>query len=110
MALYPSGHPSRERAIDQAYQHAESLSSSEGRRAFTFLDDEVVYGREPLREFKGWYWAAKFVEVGIQRIEFERRISKDEFDGFLGILVRVADRHETSEQRQMRSAGSASVR
>ena len=77
MALYPSGHPSRERAIDQAYQHADGLSSSEGRRAFTFLDDEVVYGREPLREFKGWDWAAKFVEVGIQRIEFERRISKD---------------------------------
>ena len=33
MALYPSGHPSRERAIDQAYRHAEGLSSSEGRRA-----------------------------------------------------------------------------
>ena len=107
MALYPSGHPSRERAIDQAYQHADGLSSSEGRRAFTFLDDEVVYGREPLREFKGWDWAAKFVEVGIQRLEFERRISKDEFDGFLEeILARVSPTAgDTSEQRQMRSLG-----
>jgi hypothetical protein len=25
MALYPSGHPSRERAVDQAYQHADGL-------------------------------------------------------------------------------------
>ena len=107
MALYPSGHPSRERAIDLAYQHADGLSSSAERRAFTFLDDEVVYGREPLRDFKGWDWAAKFVEVGIQRIEFERRISKDEFDGFLEeILARVAPTAgDTSEQRQMRSLG-----
>ena len=107
MALYPSGHPSRERAVDQAYQHADGLSSSAERRAFTFLDDEVVYGREPLRDFKGWDWAAKFVEVGIQRIEFERRITKDEFDGFLEeILARVAPTvGDTSEQRQMRSLG-----
>jgi len=107
MALYPSGHPSRERAIDLAYQHADGLSSSAERRAFTFLDDEVVYGREPLRDFKGWDWAAKFVEVGIQRIEFERRITKDEFDGFLEeILARVAPTTgDTSEQRQMRSLG-----
>ena len=107
MALYPSGHPSRERAVDQAYQHVDGLSSSAERRAFTFLDDEVVYGREPLRDFKGWDWAAKFVEVGIQRIEFERRITKDEFDGFLEeILARVAPTvGDTSEQRQMRSLG-----
>jgi putative nucleotidyltransferase with HDIG domain len=107
MALYPPGHPSRERAIDQAFQHAEGLSSRDTRRAFTFLDDEVVYGREPLREFKGWDWAQKFVEVGIQRIEFERRISKDEFDGFLEeLLARVVPTAgETSEQRQMRSLG-----
>jgi putative nucleotidyltransferase with HDIG domain len=107
MALYPPGHPSRERAVDLAYQHADGLSSSDGRRAFTFLDDEVVYGREPLREFKGWDWAGKFVEVGIQRIEFERRISKDEFDGFLEeLLARVSPTAgDTSEQRQMRSLG-----
>jgi putative nucleotidyltransferase with HDIG domain len=107
MALYPPGHPSRERAIDQAFQHAEGLSSRDTRRAFTFLDDEVVYGREPLREFKGWDWAQKFVEVGIQRIEFERRISKDEFDGFLEeILARVTPTAgDTCEQRQMRSLG-----
>lgn len=107
MALYPPGHPSRERAIDLAYQHADGLSSSEDRRAFTFLDDEVVYGRDPLRDFNGWYWAQKFVEVGIQRVEFERRISRDEFDGFLEeILARVLPAAaETSEQRQMRSLG-----
>ena len=107
MALYPAGHPSRERAVDLAFDYAERLSSNASRRAFTFLDDEVVYGREPLREFKGWDWAQKFVEVGIQRIEFERQVSKDEFDGFLEeLLARVAPTAgDTSEQRQMRTLG-----
>ena len=29
MALYPAGHPSRERAIDPAYQHADALAGGE---------------------------------------------------------------------------------
>ena len=41
MALYPAGHPSRERAIDMAYQHAEALSSGD-RRPFTFLEDALI--------------------------------------------------------------------
>ena len=40
MALYPAGHPSRERAVDAAYQHAEAIAASEG-RTFTFLEDDL---------------------------------------------------------------------
>src|SRR6185295_11440302 len=82
MALYPAGHPSRERAVDQAYQHADALASGE-RRPFTFLEDEVVYGRERLRDLKGWDYAVKLVAAGVQRLEFERAVTRDEFDGFL---------------------------
>jgi len=106
MALYPAGHPSRERAIDMAYQHAESLASGE-RRPFTFLEDDVVYGHDRLRDLKGWDWASKLVGVGIQRLEFERAVTRDEFDEFLQeVFLRLNPAPaDTSERRQMRSLG-----
>ena len=105
MALYPAGHPSRERAIDLAYQHAEELSGD--RRAFTFLEDEVVYGRDRLRDLKGWDWASRLVGIGVQRLEFERQVTRDEFDEFLQeIFMRLNPAPvDTAERRQMRSFG-----
>ena len=43
MALYPEGHPSRERTIDGAYEALDGLIGANGRPVFTFLDGEVVY-------------------------------------------------------------------
>ena len=106
MALYPSGHPARERAIDQAYHHADALASGE-RRPFTFLEDDVVYGRDRLRELKGWDYASKLVGAGIQRLEFERPVTRDEFDEFLEEVFAQLNPSpaDTSERRQMRSLG-----
>ena len=50
MALYRDNHPARERAIDAAYQQIVDLQSSGEPPLFTFLGDEVVFGRLPLRE------------------------------------------------------------
>lgn len=107
MTLYPEGHPSRERAVDAAFEDLDALSSGAGLPSFTFLDDEVVYGHEPLRELKSWEWGRRLVAAGIQRIEFERRITRDEFDGFLQeVLARMMlSTVETSAHRQMRSLG-----
>jgi hypothetical protein len=55
MTLYPQGHPSRERAIDAAYNALDGLSTG-APPSFTFLENEVVYGRERLRDFKEWEW------------------------------------------------------
>jgi len=106
MALYPAGHPSRERAIDLAYQHADALAAGE-RRPFTFLEDDVVYGRDRLRDLKGWDWASRLVGAGIQRLEFERRLTRDEFDEFLQeIFLRLNPSPvDSAERRQMRSLG-----
>src|SRR5512138_2120644 len=106
MALYPGGHPSRERAVDAAYQHAEAIASGEG-RTFTFLEDDVIYGRDRLRDMQGWDYAPKLVAAGIQRLEFERVVSRDEFDEFLiELFARLnPSPSDTSERRQMRSLG-----
>jgi hypothetical protein len=50
MTLYPGAHPSRESAVDDAYQDLTDLTAISPRPSFTFFDEEVVYGREPLRE------------------------------------------------------------
>jgi putative nucleotidyltransferase with HDIG domain len=107
MTLYPQGHPLRERTIDAAYHLLESLYDSNVRPAFTFLDDEVVFGREPLRDLKEWSWGRRLVAAGVQRLEFERKISRDEFEGLLHeMLARLMLLAiDTSENRQMRSLG-----
>jgi putative nucleotidyltransferase with HDIG domain len=107
MTLYPSGHPSRERAVDAAYDELSSLAPADNARAYTFLDDEVVYGKQPLREMKSWDWAVRLVGAGIQRLEFEQQVSRDQFDAFLEeILARLTlSSIDTSENRQMRALG-----
>jgi len=108
MTLYPEGHPSREHAVDAAYQEVDGLASDGGHPpTFTFIGDEVLFGREPLRELKDWDWATRLAGVGVQRIEFERTLSRDEFEGFLQeILARLTlSTRNTSEHRQMRDLG-----
>jgi putative nucleotidyltransferase with HDIG domain len=107
MTLYPGAHPSRESAVDDAYQDLTDLTAISPRPSFTFFDEEVVYGREPLRELKAWPWGRRLSAAGIQRLEFERDVSRDEFDQFLQeVLARLTlSSIDTSEQRQTQSLG-----
>jgi putative nucleotidyltransferase with HDIG domain len=107
MTLYPEGHPSREKAVDVAFQELSDLTATSAHPSFTFLDDEVVFGREPLRELKSWDWGRRLAAAGIQRLELERRVSREEFEGFLQeILARLTlSTIDTSEARQMRPLG-----
>ena len=107
MTLYPDGHPSRNRAIDAAYQALDGLTGATVRPSFTFLDSEVVFGRDPLRDFKEWDWGRRLAAAGVQRLEFERKVSRDEFESFLQeILARLTlSVITTGENRQMRSLG-----
>jgi len=107
MTLYPDGHPSRERSIETAFELLHSLSSAGTRPTFTFLDEEVVYGTDPLQDLKAWDWGGRLVAAGIQRLEFERQLSRDEFESFLQeILARLmVTAISTSERRQLHPSG-----
>ena len=103
MALYKIGHPARERALDVAYQQIQDVQADQARPLFTFLGDEVVFGRLPLREMKAWDWGKRLAQAGIQRLEFDDRVSREDFEGFLEeVLARLTLSAISTEARQMR--------
>ena len=104
MSLYADGHPARSRAIDAAYQELLDLQRDYPRPLFTFLGDEVIFGRLPLRDMRNWDWSTRLAEAGIQRLEFEERVSREEFEVFLeDVLARITmDTIDTAEARQLR--------
>ena len=104
MSLYADGHPARARAIDAAYQELLDLQRDTPRPLFTFLGDEVIFGRLPLRDMRNWDWSNRLAEAGIQRLEFEERVSREEFEVFLeDVLGRLTmDAIDTAEARQLR--------
>ncbi|MCC6988741.1 MAG: hypothetical protein IT181_07070, partial [Acidobacteria bacterium] len=69
MTLYPEGHPSRERVVDAAFEDLDALCADGHLPLFTFLEGEVVYGRQPLRDLRGWEWSARLAECGVGRLE-----------------------------------------
>jgi putative nucleotidyltransferase with HDIG domain len=104
MTLYTSGHPARERAIDDAFRELADLQAADPHPLFTFLGDEIVFGNLPLRELKAWDWSRRLAQAGIQRLEFAELVARDDFEGFLDeVLARLTlSAIDTSEARQMR--------
>ena len=90
MSLYPDGHPSREGIVGTAYGHLQTLQKADRRVLFSFLGDDVVFGDRPIRSLRGWDWSIRLAGAGIQRIEFETEVTREEFDGFLSeVLVKL---------------------
>lgn len=106
MSLYAEGHPARARGIDAAYDELLDLQRDTARPLFTFLGDEVIFGRLPLREMRNWDWSTRLAEAGIQRLEFMERVSREEFEVFLeDVLARLTlTPIDTAEARQLRPA------
>ena len=106
MSLYRDGHPARERGIDSAFEQLQRLLESRVNPQFTFLGDEVVYGVEPLRELAQWEWAKRLAGAGIQRLEFDSDVTRDDFEDFLDeVATRLTMATITSaEARPLRSS------
>jgi putative nucleotidyltransferase with HDIG domain len=108
LALYPEGHRSRERALDGLFQHVADLLAEDQRPTFSFLgSDEVIYNDLPLRDMRAWDWSRRLAEIGIQRLQFDRTVQREELEDFLDmVLARLAFAEvDTSEARQTRPTG-----
>ncbi|MGH7446938.1 MAG: HD-GYP domain-containing protein [Longimicrobiales bacterium] len=104
MALYREGHPARERAIDATDDWLHRALEVQPRLQFTFLPDEVICGSEPLRELADWDWSRRLAGAGIQRLEFDDTVTRDDLEDFLDEVaarLTLAAVH-SSEARQMR--------
>ena len=82
VALYAPGHARREGALEDAYQRLLDLLEVDKRPIFSFLGDEVVLGKQPLREMRDWEWSGRLAGIGMQRLEFDASvpISLDELE------------------------------
>lgn len=90
MALYATKHPARERAIDKSYSALRDLQAAEAKPQFSFLGEETVYGQTSMRELAEWEWGERLANAGIQRLEFEAGVSREEFEDFLEqVLARL---------------------
>lgn len=90
MSLYGDGHPQRERTIDSAFDSLLGLQENDPRPRFSFLGQDVVYGQMAMRELGDWDWGARLANAGVQRVEFERGTSREEFEVFLEeVLARL---------------------
>lgn len=103
-ALYREGHPAREKALDQAWLHLEALQKLDPAPNFSFLEDEVLYRQQALRDFKAWDWARRLTRAGVQRVEFDREATREDLSSFLtGVHRKVAGgEDDTSEVRVLR--------
>jgi putative nucleotidyltransferase with HDIG domain len=106
MALYGEGHPAREKAIDSAFEHLEALQRDDPYARFSFLGAEVIYGERGLRELREWEWGGRLAAAGIQRIELQPGVTREEFDRFLDeVMARLTSAMvDTTEQRQTHPA------
>jgi len=107
LTLYPEGHRTRERALDAVFEKLNDLLAEDPTPVYSFLGDEIVYGHIPLRELRGWEWAPRLSNIGIQRLQFDQTVTRDQIGEFLDdVLARLTLRAiDTSEARQMRPSG-----
>lgn len=107
LALYPEGHASRERALDLLFARIGDLLRENPRPVFSFLGDDVIYADLPLREMRGWDWSRRLAELGVQRIQFDETVTRDQIEEFLDlVLARLTLKAvDSSEARQMRPSG-----
>jgi putative nucleotidyltransferase with HDIG domain len=103
LALYSAGHPARERAVDASYEQLQSLASTDPLPHFSFLDGEVIYRQQVIRDLKGWDWGARLSKAQIQRVEFLEDVSREAYEGFLAdVLLRLTSAElDTAEARQL---------
>jgi HD-GYP domain-containing protein (c-di-GMP phosphodiesterase class II) len=102
--LYREGHPARERALDQAWTQLEALQQLDPAPHFSFLEDEVLYRQQALRDFKAWDMARRLARAGVQRMEFDREVSREDLSQFLRELQQklAGAEPDTAELRQLR--------
>jgi putative nucleotidyltransferase with HDIG domain len=93
LGLYGEAHPATRRAADSAYRELADLQAGRPGLIFTFMQDEVLFGRDLLPELERWEWSARLAQGGIERLEISGAVSEPHFERFLGHAAAVLGLH-----------------
>ena len=80
MSLYPSGHPARERVIDQSFARLLTVLSNIQFAEFSILQGGVVFQGRIVEELRTWDWAARLAAAGIERLEIDADVTREGWD------------------------------
>ena len=107
MALYDRGHPARERALDDSFQELTDILASTPKLKFSFIGGDVVYERRVVRELKEWDWATRLATMGIERLEIDTTVTRDDYEQFLRDTFQRSrgEKLDSSEVSYMRATG-----
>jgi putative nucleotidyltransferase with HDIG domain len=107
MALYNEGHPARERAVERSYRCLQDLQQHDPHPRFSFLGEETIYQDTALRELGDWEWGTRLAQAGVQRIELESSVTRDQYEEFLEeMMARITLSFiDTAESRPTRPTG-----
>ena len=93
LGLYGEAHPAVARATDAAYRELADLQEGRSSLVFTFMQEEVLFGRDLLPELERWEWSARFAQGGIERLEISGGVSEPHFERFVGHAAAVLGLH-----------------
>ena len=93
LGLYGDGHPAVRRATDAAYTELADLQQGRPALVFTFLPEEVLFGRDLLPELERWEWSSRLAQGGIERLEISGPVSEAHFERFVGHAAAVLGLH-----------------
>ena len=104
MALYNQGHPARERALDDSYTELKDVLAGRDRLKFSFIGGDVVFDRRVVRELKEWDWATRLAGLGIERLEIDPAVTREDYEQFLRDTFQRSrgEAMDTAEVRHLR--------
>lgn len=107
MALYNDGHPARERAVDRSYRCLHDLQQHDPHPRFSFLGEETIYQESALRELGDWEWGTRLAQAGVQRMELDANVTREEYEEFLEeMMARITLAFiDSAEARPTRPSG-----
>src|SRR6266513_881014 len=87
MALYNDANPARERDVDRSYQCLLDLQRDDACPRFSFLGEETIYQETSLRELGDWEWGTRLAQAGVQRMELDTDVTREQYEEFLEELM-----------------------
>ena len=92
--------------MDSAWRDLTDLLARAPRVEFTFLGETVFFADVPLRERRSWEWGDRLSQSGLQRIQFDKTVTREGFDGFVDDVVsRLSPGGSTASARQVARDG-----